>query len=302
MLDMSVRAKILQLMLDLKQELGLTYVYITHDLATREVLLRPDRDHVPRPDRRDRPDRGDLRQPAAPLHQGAARRRSPSPTPTRWCRATCRAARSRTPPSRRSGCAFHPRCPEAVAGCGWESRDLRALLEEHWTRTDEAYDEEQAVIGDLDGLGRAVDDRDARHGGARRGTRASWTGCRAEDPDEPLWSGVTAIEDAGNGVERPVRARRRPRRCAAPAASTSPACSTPTSSPGSEPVRAGPVGPARAARRGHGRRAQGGSSLRPRPRPRGGPAPRPRGCRAGHSRRVRGPERLGLDRAWQGRG
>ena len=38
----------------------------------REVLLRPDRDHVPRPDRRDRPDRGDLRQPAAPLHQGAA--------------------------------------------------------------------------------------------------------------------------------------------------------------------------------------------------------------------------------------
>ncbi|MGH3509272.1 MAG: ATP-binding cassette domain-containing protein, partial [Nocardioidaceae bacterium] len=34
MLDMSVRAKILQLMLDLKGDLGLTYVYITHDLAT----------------------------------------------------------------------------------------------------------------------------------------------------------------------------------------------------------------------------------------------------------------------------
>ena len=39
MLDMSVRAKILQLMLDLKRDLGLTYVYITHDLASREVLL-----------------------------------------------------------------------------------------------------------------------------------------------------------------------------------------------------------------------------------------------------------------------
>ena len=50
------------------------------------------------------------------------------------------------------GCSFHPRCPEAVAGCGWESRDLRALLEEHWTRPDAAYDEEQAVIGDLDAL------------------------------------------------------------------------------------------------------------------------------------------------------
>jgi ABC-type oligopeptide transport system ATPase subunit len=38
MLDMSVRAKILQLMLDLKHDLGLTYVYITHDLATAKYF------------------------------------------------------------------------------------------------------------------------------------------------------------------------------------------------------------------------------------------------------------------------
>src|SRR5690606_7344760 len=38
MLDMSVRAKILQLMLDLKAELDLTYVYITHDLATAKFF------------------------------------------------------------------------------------------------------------------------------------------------------------------------------------------------------------------------------------------------------------------------
>ncbi|MDP9222069.1 MAG: dipeptide/oligopeptide/nickel ABC transporter ATP-binding protein, partial [Actinomycetota bacterium] len=38
MLDMSVRAKILQLMLDLKAQLDLSYVYITHDLASAKFF------------------------------------------------------------------------------------------------------------------------------------------------------------------------------------------------------------------------------------------------------------------------
>ena len=38
MLDMSVRAKILELMLGLKQDLDLTYLYITHDLATAKFF------------------------------------------------------------------------------------------------------------------------------------------------------------------------------------------------------------------------------------------------------------------------
>jgi peptide/nickel transport system ATP-binding protein len=54
MLDMSVRAKILQLMLHLKHEFGFTYLYITHDLGDREVLLRPHCHPVPRSHRRDR--------------------------------------------------------------------------------------------------------------------------------------------------------------------------------------------------------------------------------------------------------
>ncbi|HEY8486119.1 MAG TPA: oligopeptide/dipeptide ABC transporter ATP-binding protein [Limnochordales bacterium] len=38
MLDASIRSGILQLLLDLKQELGMTYLYITHDLAVARYL------------------------------------------------------------------------------------------------------------------------------------------------------------------------------------------------------------------------------------------------------------------------
>ena len=38
MLDMSVRAKILELMLELKRDFGFTYLYITHDLATAKFF------------------------------------------------------------------------------------------------------------------------------------------------------------------------------------------------------------------------------------------------------------------------
>ena len=191
----SVRAKILQLMLDLKQDLGLTYVYITHDLASakyfcdriaimylgRIVEIGPTEEIFANP-----------RHPYTKALLAAI----PDPDPGRMRRrATCRAARSPTRPTPPLGCAFHPRCPEATPICGWESRDLRALVEEHWTRRPpEEYDAERA-------LGRRP--RPPRRGGDRghprqRQTRRRRT-CpgsrmRAEDPDEPLWRGVDAID------------------------------------------------------------------------------------------------------------
>src|SRR5437773_12148327 len=38
MLDMSIRAKVLQLMLDLRSKYNLAYIFITHDLATAKFL------------------------------------------------------------------------------------------------------------------------------------------------------------------------------------------------------------------------------------------------------------------------
>ena len=172
MLDMSVRAKILELMIDLKDELDLTYVYITHDLATakffcdriaimylgRIVEIGPaeeiyeDPKHpytvsllraIPEPDpRRERPPRP------------APRARSPTPSRRRWAAASTPAARS------------------AFEVCGWESRDLRTLLEDRWTRLgEEEYEAERELIGDLDSLDDPATVAPAR-GGARPRRRA----------------------------------------------------------------------------------------------------------------------------------
>jgi oligopeptide/dipeptide ABC transporter ATP-binding protein len=198
MLDMSVRAKILQLMLDLKQDMGLTYVYITHDLASakyfcdriaimylgRVVEIGPTEEIFANP-----------RHPytkalLAAIPDDEADHTVPRDLP-----------RGEIPDAAEPplGCAFHPRCPEAVAGCGWESRDLRTLVEEHWIRADTAYDEERKVIGDLDHLDIPSTAATLGTGGSAQ-VRAILDRMKAEDPSEPLWSGVTSIEDTGAGV------------------------------------------------------------------------------------------------------
>ncbi len=198
MLDMSVRAKILQLMLDLKHDLDLTYVYITHDLATakyfcdrvaimylgRVVEIGPTEEIFAHP-----------RHPYTKALMAAI----PEPDPDKMVPRDL--PRGEIPDAAQPplGCAFHPRCPEAVSGCGWESRDLRTLVEEHWLRETAAYDEERTVIGDLAHLDAPSTSATIGSGGSAQ-VRAILEGMKAEDPDEPLWSGVQSIEDAGSGV------------------------------------------------------------------------------------------------------
>jgi oligopeptide/dipeptide ABC transporter ATP-binding protein len=201
MLDMSVRAKILELMLDLKRDLDLTYVYITHDLATakffcdrvaimylgriveigatEEIFADPKHPYtrallraVPEPDPsqaipRDLP-RGEIPDAAAPP----------------------------------LGCAFHPRCPAAFGKCGWETRDLRALLEQHWLDLDEGtYTAERATIGNLDSLDAPAHQARLTPGRGRGANdlTALVERVRTNDPDEPLWRGVARVE-ADNGT------------------------------------------------------------------------------------------------------
>ena len=199
MLDMSVRAKILQLMLDLREELDLTYVYITHDLASAKYFC--DRIAIMYLGRI--VELGATEEIFAnPRHPytKALLRAIPDPDPGR--RLPRDLPRGEVPDAADPplGCAFHPRCPEATSICGWESRDLRTLVEAHWTRrSPEEYDAERAVVGDIDHLDAGAKEATIGAQGAEQ-TREFLDRVRAEVPEDPIWTGVEAITDAGSGV------------------------------------------------------------------------------------------------------
>lgn len=131
MVDVSIRAQILDLMSSLKQELGLTYVFITHDLATanyfcnritimylgrivevglkEEVFKSPKHPYtialmsaIPVPD------------PKHKRERLIPRGEIPSPI---------------NPPS---GCRFHPRCPKAFERCPKEDPGMTRISDTHY--------------------------------------------------------------------------------------------------------------------------------------------------------------------------
>ena len=201
MLDMSVRAKILQLMLDLKNDLDLTYIYITHDLASakffcdrvaimylgRVVEIGPTEDIF-----------------ADPKHPYTQSLLKAIPEPGKNLARDLPRGEIPDAASPPLGCAFHPRCPKAFDMCGWESRDLRALVESHWVRTaEEDFERERSVVGDLEKLDEPKHQAVLTAGSGRSGEDVGKMLDRIhdEDPDEPLWKGVRERRTVGNGVE-----------------------------------------------------------------------------------------------------
>jgi len=203
MLDMSVRAKILQLMLDLKRELDLTYLYITHDLATAKFFC--DRIAILYLGRivEIGPAEAIYESPRHPYTK-ALLRAIPEPDPLRTVPRDL--PRGEVPDAARPplGCTFHPRCPQAFEVCGWESRDLRDLLETRWAhQEEERYVAERALLDDLDPLDAAATRASVRAAGGHSGAEVLelLETIRHEDPDEPFWRGVGRMTAADRHVD-----------------------------------------------------------------------------------------------------
>ena len=147
MLDMSIRARILELLLDLKRKYGLTYLFITHDLATAKFVC----------DRIAIMYLGRIVEigPAAaifgdPKHPYTKALISAIPVPEPGRPRPQALPRGEVPDAifPPAGCRFHPRCPAVLPTCGWEGRDLINLLEERWLQPKVA--EAEAALGPLE--------------------------------------------------------------------------------------------------------------------------------------------------------
>jgi peptide/nickel transport system ATP-binding protein len=130
MADVSVRALLLDLMVQLKQEFNLTYLFITHDLATAKYIC--DRIGILYLGRM--AEIGDLKEVYSyPLHPytQALMAAVPVPDPHKRRNKPMPSGEIPNPINPPSGCRFHPRCPIAQEACSREEPEMRELRPDH---------------------------------------------------------------------------------------------------------------------------------------------------------------------------
>jgi len=137
-LDVSIQAQIVNLLEDLRERFGLTYLFIAHDLSVvRHLCQRVAVMYL-----------GHIVELAAcdelfdnPLHPYTQVLLAAVPVPDPNVEATrnFRPVQGEVPSpiNPPSGCVFHPRCPIAVEGCRRTSPELREVLPDHWVACSE---------------------------------------------------------------------------------------------------------------------------------------------------------------------
>jgi len=130
-LDVSIRAQILNLLQDLQRRLGLTYLYISHDLSTvRHICDRVVVMYL-----------GKLVEVAEteelfenPLHPYTVALMSaiPIPDPKHQTSRIVLPGEVPSPISPPTGCRFHPRCPRAIDVCSKVEPELVEVKPGHW--------------------------------------------------------------------------------------------------------------------------------------------------------------------------
>ncbi|MBY8996194.1 MAG: ATP-binding cassette domain-containing protein [Candidatus Thorarchaeota archaeon] len=131
MLDVSIRAEILNLLLTLREELGLTYLFITHDLAVATYIA----DRIGIMYLGKIMEIGPAHEVAfSPLHPYTRALISavPSGDPTVKRRVESLKGEPPSPINVPSGCRFHPRCPYAQEICVRELPEDRDMGEGHF--------------------------------------------------------------------------------------------------------------------------------------------------------------------------
>jgi len=197
MLDMSIRSRVLELMLDLKRRYGPTYLFITHDLATAKFIC--DRIAIMYLGRivEIGPSKAIYADPKHPYTR-ALLEAVPVPDPTRRGRKVL--PRGEVPDAVHppAGCRFHPRCPVAMPTCGWEGRDFVDFLELRWLSAEIAAAE--AALGPIEEWTTAGPIARRRVRDADPGALAVQVRAIVGDVESPMTQAIEAVEVEEEGL------------------------------------------------------------------------------------------------------
>ncbi len=130
MIDVSLRTTLIDLMLDLQKELGLTYLFITHDLAVAKYIS--DRIAIMYLGKIvELGEKGELF--SHPLHPYTQALLSAIPVPNPERKRETVELKGEVPSAINipSGCRFHPRCPKAFEKCPLEQPVLVDVGKQH---------------------------------------------------------------------------------------------------------------------------------------------------------------------------